>query len=666
MPIARERHAVLRILRPERHRRGSERPPPRRTRNQSCTNSPPSCASFAPTSNTSETFAEQATPTFTDLGVAAPGINRTFKSIGPFASEHDAVLQKPRRLLGKDRQSARRHPAAAHTARVAGQRDQAVRKELLRTLLQPALDRRHRAPARLHLHGRRQRQRLRLARPLRPRGRGRRRPAAATKSRSSPNAARTLSPAPVRARRKARAQAASAKASDTTLAMARVEAMLKGATLSQAMAEYPGSEAAARPARRRQRSEPPVRRRAAGRRSERRHHLLHAAERRLRSRRTAAQLPARQLIDDPDHATATVCRPVRGRCWAACTAGRARRSARPGAARPEWRSRTGRNAEWIPFIGRSLDIGSQHHDDHDRAGARSAGGRSRSGGRIAAETESAPAKMGAHPPRRPAPRKRPPRPQHPKCRARAPRRRARQAWREGIPNMSSGHTHRQTGTSGAAGKSKSAAGHTSAGKLANAPAPPPSTLTPPLPGGARRGDRGDPRLLHRKLPRPPVPAADLPGGRHRVRHPLAGAGGDQRGRDRLRSRPQRLKRRSGGLDAVPALLMGALRGGRHRLGLRGSLQPGRRDLRRGALPCGRRRGAAHSRGRVLLQPLRRVRRSGDAARTAARRHTPGTAERDHRPHRIALPRARRSALQRRLPCRAWRIWIPPPRRLRGP
>jgi hypothetical protein len=34
------------------------------------------------------------------------------------------------------------------------------------------------------------------------------------------------------------------RANDTTLAMARVEAMLKGATLSQAMAKYPGSEAA--------------------------------------------------------------------------------------------------------------------------------------------------------------------------------------------------------------------------------------------------------------------------------------------------------------------------------------------------------------------------------------------------------------------------------------
>ena len=87
----------------------------------------------APTSNTWEAFAEQATPTFTDLGVAAPGINRTFTEHRAVLGEHDAVLQKPRRLLGEDRQSAGRHPAAAHTARVAGQRDEAVCKELLRT-----------------------------------------------------------------------------------------------------------------------------------------------------------------------------------------------------------------------------------------------------------------------------------------------------------------------------------------------------------------------------------------------------------------------------------------------------------------------------------------------------------------------------------------------------
>ena len=33
-----------------------------------------------------EAFAEQSIPTFTDLGVAAPGINRTFQNIGPFST----------------------------------------------------------------------------------------------------------------------------------------------------------------------------------------------------------------------------------------------------------------------------------------------------------------------------------------------------------------------------------------------------------------------------------------------------------------------------------------------------------------------------------------------------------------------------------------------------
>ncbi len=42
-----------------------------------------------------------------------------------------------------------------------------------------------------------------------------------------------------------------------------------------------------------------------------------------------------------------------------------------------------------------------------------------------------------------------------------------------------GHAHRKTGPSGAAGKGKSTTGKSSAGKPANAPAPPPSTLTPP-------------------------------------------------------------------------------------------------------------------------------------------------------------------------------------------
>ena len=57
----------------------------------------------------------------------------------------------------------------------------------------------------------------------------------------------------------------------------------------------------------------------------------------------------------------------------------------------------------------------------------------------------------------------------------------------------------------------------------------------------RRADRR-PELLHRQVPHPAVPAADLPGRRHPVRRPLGGPRRDQRDRDRLRPQPQRLLR----------------------------------------------------------------------------------------------------------------------------
>jgi ABC-type transporter Mla subunit MlaD len=44
-----------------------------------------------------EQLAEQATPTFTDLGVAAPGINRTFQNLGPFSTSSTQFFQS----LGK-------------------------------------------------------------------------------------------------------------------------------------------------------------------------------------------------------------------------------------------------------------------------------------------------------------------------------------------------------------------------------------------------------------------------------------------------------------------------------------------------------------------------------------------------------------------------------------
>ena len=103
------------------------------------------------------------------------------------------------------------------------------------------------------------------------------------------------------------------------------------------------------------------------------------------------------------------------------------------------------------------------------------------------------------------------------------------------------------------------------------------------------------------------------------------------------------------MDAVPALLVGAVRRGLQRRRLHGSLQPRRRDLRRGALPA-RGGGRDERQGRrVRLQPLAGLRRLGDAARAAPRRYAERTARGDHGAHRGPLPGARRRPLQRRLP-----------------
>ena len=69
-------------------------------------------------------------------------------------------------------------------------------------------------------------------------------------------------------------------------------------------------------------------------------------------------------------------------------------------------------------------------------------------------------------------------------------------------------------------------------------------------------DRGA-QLHHPQVPGADLPAADLPGRGHPVRHPLGGARGDQRDRDRLRAQPQRVLRRRARLDAVHALHLAA-------------------------------------------------------------------------------------------------------------
>ena len=125
----------------------------------------------------------------------------------------------------------------------------------------------------------------------------------------------------------------------------------------------------------------------------------------------------------------------------------------------------------------------------------------------------------------------------------------------------------------------------------------------PRPGADRRAE-----LLHRQVPHPALPAADLPGRRHRVRRALGDPGRDQRDRDRLRAQPQRLDRRRRGLDAVHALHVEALRRRRQPRRPQGPVQPGRRDLRRRALPEGRPRRPGRPRRGLRLQPRRLVRR----------------------------------------------------------
>ncbi len=160
-------------------------------------------------------------------------------------------------------------------------------------------------------------------------------------------------------------------------------------------------------------------------------------------------------------------------------------------------------------------------------------------------------------------------------------------------------------------------------------------------------DRG-PQLRHRLVRDPALPAADLPGLRNRIRDPLGGAGLDQQNRDRLRHQPQRLQRRRRRLDAVPALELGSVRAGCQRRRSQRPLQPGRRDLRRGALSEDRRRRQRPLRRDPRLQPRRLVRAGGPALRPRLRPPPlrPGRLA-DRADRRGPLPDRRRRPLRRR-------------------
>ena len=245
-----------------------------------------------------EAFAEQSIPTFTDLGVAAPGINRTFQNIGPFSTSTTQFFKSLGASSGKIGKALVGTQPLLTRIESLGSAAKPFAKSFSELFSSLRCDRRRGAPARLHLHGRGLGQRLRLARPLRPRGRGR------EDLRRLQNHARPRMPLELHPRASRRAaeqhgaQAASAQGERHDARDGEGGSDAQGRHAVAGDGRVPRLGSGREPRRPRQR-EPPVRRRPAGRRSERRHHLLHAAERKRRSRRAAAQLPARQLIDDP-------------------------------------------------------------------------------------------------------------------------------------------------------------------------------------------------------------------------------------------------------------------------------------------------------------------------------------------------------------------------------
>jgi phospholipid/cholesterol/gamma-HCH transport system substrate-binding protein len=192
-----------------------------------------------------EAFAEQATPTFADLGVAAPGINRTFKNIGPFSTSTtqyfkslgstskkigDAlVASRPLLTRIESLGSAAKPFAKSFSELFSSLRSTGGIERLLDFIFMGAGDVNgydslgHFARA-VAIGNKCVAYKIVLEQECR--------------SNFNPGASAAS------AHEESSAQAASVKANDTTLAMARVEAMVKGATLSQAMAEYPGSEGA--------------------------------------------------------------------------------------------------------------------------------------------------------------------------------------------------------------------------------------------------------------------------------------------------------------------------------------------------------------------------------------------------------------------------------------
>ena len=129
-PLARVREQVAELHRPEQHGRAGERSAPRRARSRTSQTFPPFLRQLGAGDGTARRFAEQTTPAFTDLGIAAPGHQQ-----GVHATA--GLLQQLERLL---------HRASARTARPRGRRS-SRRKPLLEELEIARRRRRSRSPA---------------------------------------------------------------------------------------------------------------------------------------------------------------------------------------------------------------------------------------------------------------------------------------------------------------------------------------------------------------------------------------------------------------------------------------------------------------------------------------------------------------------------------------
>jgi ABC-type transporter Mla subunit MlaD len=190
-----------------------------------------------------EQLSEQATPTFTDLGVAAPGINRTFQSLGPFSTSSTQFFQslgqasKPigsalvasqplltrlEALGSAAKPFASNFAALFSSVRATGGLERLLDFIFLGTNAANGYNSLgHFVRAGVVAAG------LCVAYKVAPQG------GCEAKFQGSAGASTPSSTA--------------ASATDTSLAMDRVAALLHGATVAQAMAKYPGSEGTASP-----------------------------------------------------------------------------------------------------------------------------------------------------------------------------------------------------------------------------------------------------------------------------------------------------------------------------------------------------------------------------------------------------------------------------------